>query len=172
MAGYAMGETANRNERKIRVGEARTYRGQHRYDGDLGGTSGFPVKLGLHTIPTLDPLMNHIPSGRLAPPTWIRYSSDICQSSIGALQDSEKYASTKKVEVQAKAEIKKVRSSLNLDLDLSLSRASIPLCMAAVFSLFKFVDELLEFIEFVWPDVLKGDSEFVSSNPLHTRVID
>jgi len=84
MAGHAMGETANRNERKIRVGGARTYRGQHRYDGDLGGTSGFPVKLGLHTIPTLDPLMNHIPSGRLAPPTVIRYSSDICQSSIGA----------------------------------------------------------------------------------------
>jgi len=43
---------------------ARTYRGQHRYGGDLGGTLGFPVKLGLHTIPTLDPLMNHIPSGR------------------------------------------------------------------------------------------------------------
>jgi hypothetical protein len=49
---------------EIRVGGARTYRGQHRYGGDLGGTSGFPVKLGLHTIPTLDPLMNHIPSGR------------------------------------------------------------------------------------------------------------
>jgi hypothetical protein len=46
------------------VGEARTCRGQHRYGGDLGGTLGFPVKLGLHTIPTLDPLMNHIPSGR------------------------------------------------------------------------------------------------------------
>ena len=51
------------NEGGIRVGEARTYRGQHRYGGDLGGTLGFPVKLGLHTIPTLDPLMNHIPSG-------------------------------------------------------------------------------------------------------------
>ncbi|HMF85179.1 MAG TPA: hypothetical protein VK598_02385, partial [Nitrospiraceae bacterium] len=48
----------------VRVGEARTCRGQHRYGGDLGGTLGFPVKLGLHTIPTLDPLMNHIPSGR------------------------------------------------------------------------------------------------------------
>jgi len=47
-----------------RVEGARTYRGQHRYGGDLGGTLGFPVKLGLHTIPTLDPLMNHIPSGR------------------------------------------------------------------------------------------------------------
>ena len=33
-------------------------------DGDLGGILGFPVKLGLHTILTLDPLMNHIPSGR------------------------------------------------------------------------------------------------------------
>jgi hypothetical protein len=85
MAGYARGETANRNEREIWVGGARTYRGQHRYDGDLGGTLGFPVTLGLHTIPTLDPLMNHIPSGRYAPPTGIRYSSDICQSSIGAL---------------------------------------------------------------------------------------
>ena len=90
MAGYAMGETANRNEREIRVGGARTYRGQHRYDGDLGGTLGFPVKLGLHTIPTLDPLMNHIPSGRLAPPTGVRYSSDICQSSFGAQVDAEK----------------------------------------------------------------------------------
>ena len=58
------GERVNRNERVIRVGEARTYRGQHRYGGDLGGTLGFPVKLGLHTIPTLDPLMIHIPSGR------------------------------------------------------------------------------------------------------------
>ena len=48
----------------VRVGGARTYRGQHRYGGDLGGTLGFPVELGLHTIPTLDPLMNHIPSGR------------------------------------------------------------------------------------------------------------
>ena len=48
----------------VRVGGARTYRGQHRYGGNLGGTLGFPVKLGLHTIPTLDPLMNHIPSGR------------------------------------------------------------------------------------------------------------
>ena len=51
-------------EEIIRVEGARTYRGQHRYGGDLGGTLGFPVKLGLHTIPTLDPLMNHIPSGR------------------------------------------------------------------------------------------------------------
>jgi hypothetical protein len=51
-------------EEIIRVGGARTYRGQHRYGGDLGGTLGFPAKLGLHTIPTLDPLMNHIPSGR------------------------------------------------------------------------------------------------------------
>jgi hypothetical protein len=93
MAGYAMGETANRNEREIRVGGARTYRGQHRYDGDLGGTLGFPVKLGLHTIPTLDPLMNHIPSGRYAPPTEIRYSSDICQSSVGAQVDAEKSVS-------------------------------------------------------------------------------
>jgi hypothetical protein len=57
-------KSVNRNERKVRVGGARTYRGQHRYGGDLGGTLGFPVKLGLHTIPTLDPLMNHIPSGR------------------------------------------------------------------------------------------------------------
>ena len=57
-------ERVSWNEREIRVGEARTYRGQHRYGGDLGGTLGFPVKLGLHTIPTLDPLMNHIPSGR------------------------------------------------------------------------------------------------------------
>ena len=48
----------------IWVGGARTYRGQHRYGGDLGGTLGFPAELGLHTIPTLDPLMNHIPSGR------------------------------------------------------------------------------------------------------------
>ncbi len=56
-------ETVNRNAREIRVGGARTYRGQHRYGGDLGRTLGFPVKLGLHTIPTLDPLMNHIPSG-------------------------------------------------------------------------------------------------------------
>ena len=48
----------------VRVGGARTYRGQHRYGGNLGGTLGFPVKLGLHTIPALDPLMNHIPSGR------------------------------------------------------------------------------------------------------------
>ncbi len=44
--------------------------------------------------------------------------------------------------------------------------------MAAVFGLFKLVYELLEFIEFVWSDVLKGDSEFISSNPLHTRVFD
>lgn len=51
-------------QQPVRVGEARTYRGQHRYGGDLGGTLGFPVKLGLHTVPTLDPLMNHIPSGR------------------------------------------------------------------------------------------------------------
>ena len=51
-------------QQPVRVGEARTYRGRHRYGGDLGGTLGFPVKLGLHTIPTLDPLMNHIPSGR------------------------------------------------------------------------------------------------------------
>ena len=86
----------------------------------------------------------------------------------------EKAASTKKVEIQAKAEIKKVRSSLNLDLDidLSLSRAAIPLCMASVFGFFKLVDELLEFIEFVWSDVLKGDSKFVSSNPLHTCIFD
>lgn len=48
----------------VKVGGARTYRGQHRYGGNLGGTLGFPVQLGLHTIPTLDPLMNHIPSGR------------------------------------------------------------------------------------------------------------
>jgi hypothetical protein len=67
------------------VGGARTYRGQHRYDGDLGGTLGFPVKPGLHTIPTLNPLMNHIPSGRLAPPTGIRYSSDAGESSVGSL---------------------------------------------------------------------------------------
>lgn len=66
----------------------------------------------------------------------------------------------------------KVRSSLNLNLDLSLSRASIPLRVAAVFGLFKFVDELLEFIKFVWSDILKGDSEFVSSNPLHPCVFD
>jgi hypothetical protein len=52
------------NSPGYRVGGARTYRGEHRYGGDLGGTFGFPVKLGLHTIPTLDPLMNHIPSGR------------------------------------------------------------------------------------------------------------
>ena len=69
----------------IRVGGARTYRGQHRYDGDLGGTLGSPVKLGLHTIPTLDPLMDHIPSGRYAPPTGIRYSSDAGESRIGSL---------------------------------------------------------------------------------------
>ena len=67
------------------MGGARTYRGQHRYDGDLGGTLGFPVKPGLHTIPTLDPLMNHIPSGRLAPPTGIRYSSDASESRIDSL---------------------------------------------------------------------------------------
>ena len=53
-----------------------------------------------------------------------------------------------------------------------LSRASIPLRVATVFGFFKFVDELLEFIEFVWPDVLKGDSKFVSSNPLHACVFD
>ena len=64
---------------------ARTYRGQHRYDGDLGGTLGFPVKPGLHTIPTLDPLLNHIPSGRYAPPTEIRYSSDASESRIDSL---------------------------------------------------------------------------------------
>ncbi|HJS66760.1 MAG TPA: hypothetical protein VJ760_05450 [Nitrospiraceae bacterium] len=64
MAGGETRKTAKQNDQEIRVGGARTYRGQHRYDGDLGGTSGFPVMLGLHTIPTLDPLMNHIPSGR------------------------------------------------------------------------------------------------------------
>jgi hypothetical protein len=52
------------NARGIRVRGARTYRGQRRYGGDLGETLGFPVKLGMRTIPTLDPLMNHIPSGR------------------------------------------------------------------------------------------------------------
>jgi hypothetical protein len=62
--GGKTGKTADRNEREIRVGGARTYRGQHRYDGDLGRTLGFPVKPDLHTILTLDPLMNHIPSGR------------------------------------------------------------------------------------------------------------
>ena len=71
----------------------------------------------------------------------------------------EKSASTKKVEVQAKAEIKKVRSSLNLDLDLSLSvclsRATILLCMATVFGFFIFVNELLEFIELGLSDILK-----------------
>ena len=131
------------------MGGARTYRGQHRYDGDLGGTLGFPVTLGLHTIPTLDPLMNHIPSGRYAPPTGIRYSSDICQSSIGAFTQASRLASPASLACLAH------RSTL---------------CMAAVFGLSKFVDELLEFIEFVWLDVLKGDSEFVSSNPLHTCV--
>ena len=64
MMRWRNGESVNRNAKEIRVGGARTYRGQHRYGGDLGGTLGFPVKLGLHTIPTLDPLMNHIPSGR------------------------------------------------------------------------------------------------------------
>ena len=174
MAGYAMGETANRNEREIRVGGARTYRGQHRYDGDLGGTSGFPVKLGLHTIPTLDPLMNHIPSGRLAPPTGIRYSSDICQSSIGAQVNAEKMPLRYwKVEVEAKVQS---GSEPRLTSALTLTSACLAhhptLCVAAVFGLFKLVDELLEFIEFVWSDVLKGDSEFISSNQLHTCVFD
>jgi len=49
---------------------------------------------------------------------------------------------------------------------------TIPLRMAAVFGLFKFVDELLQFVEFVWSDVLKRDSEFLSSHPLHTCVFD
>jgi len=115
-------------QQPVRVGEARTYRGQHRYGGDLGGTLGFPVKLGLHTIPTLDPLMNHIPSGRLAPPTGLRYSSEIVQSSIGAL------------------------------------------CVTTAFCLFAFVDELLEFIEFSWLDVLKRDTECALFDPLHARV--
>lgn len=64
MAGVKQEKPPTETSGPIRVGGARTYRGQHRYDGDLGGTLGFPVKLGLHTIPTLDPLMNHIPSGR------------------------------------------------------------------------------------------------------------
>ena len=62
MAGYAMGETANRNEREIRVGGARTYRGQLGTTETLAGLQA--SQSGLHTIPTLDPLMNHIPSGR------------------------------------------------------------------------------------------------------------
>jgi hypothetical protein len=36
-----------------------------------------------------------------------------------------------------------------------MSRAAIPLCVAAAFGLVVFVDELLEFIEFGWSDALK-----------------
>jgi hypothetical protein len=82
----------------------------------------------------------------------------------------KKSTSTKKV--QAKTERKKVRSSLNLDLDLSLSSAAIPLCVADAFGLVVFVDELLEFIEFGWSNVLKQDPECVLADPLHACVFD
>ena len=68
--------------------------------------------------------------------------------------------------------MKKGRSSLNLDLDLSLSLAVIPLCVADAFGLVVFVDDLLEFIEFGWSDVLKRDPECVLADPLHARVFD
>ena len=35
-----------------------------------------------------------------------------------------------------------------------------------------FVDELLEFIEFSWSDVLERDPEGVLTDPLHARVFD
>ena len=50
------------------------------------------------------------------------------------------------------------------------SCAAILLCVAAAFGLFVFVDDLLEFIEFAWSDVLKRDPECVLSDPLHARV--
>jgi len=44
--------------------------------------------------------------------------------------------------------------------------------MARAFGLFVFIDELFQFIEFGWSDILKGDSECVLSDPLHTRCFD
>ena len=44
--------------------------------------------------------------------------------------------------------------------------------VAAAFGLFIFVDELLEFIELGWSDILKRDPECVRSDPLHARVFD
>lgn len=44
--------------------------------------------------------------------------------------------------------------------------------MARAFGLFVFIDELFQFIEFGWSDIVKGDSECVLSDPLHTRCFD
>jgi hypothetical protein len=44
--------------------------------------------------------------------------------------------------------------------------------VADAFGLVVFVDELLEFIEFGWSDVLKRDPECVLTDPLHARVFD
>jgi hypothetical protein len=59
----------------------------------------------------------------MAEPLWINAYQDTDKLSSGS-QDAQNGRRHKKVEVQAKVEIKRVWSSLNLNLDLSLLKLS------------------------------------------------
>jgi hypothetical protein len=115
--------------------------------------------------------MNHIPSGRYSPPhghtIFLRFVAvkHWCIYQVRATGRTGEKCATRSCENLKSSPVSPFPQ-------VSLVSRAIPLCMAAAFGLFKFVDKLFELIKFIRLDVLKRHPELVSSNPLYARIFD